>query len=150
MRAPVLGNEVCEGVSSDFGRHAWTHLEETDGDAHGDARASLRALVARHGPRVLLELLEDACQAVLALRDGEEEAGGAKGRGGRALGGSRAGARARGRGEPEHLLDSLGRVLLGATEHERLGALGVAQLVHLGLRGSGRVNGTEDGPWCHK
>ena len=55
-----------------------THLEQADRDAHRDSGTPLSALVARDGPRVLCELLEDAREAVLALADGQEEPRGAK------------------------------------------------------------------------
>jgi hypothetical protein len=108
-------------------------LEQADGDAQGDTSAAEGALVIGHGPWVALHLLEDIGDLELGLLDGQEEAGsGAKGRTLRLL--LRGHARTRGASnEAQHLLDLLGGVVLVASEHIRLGALGIAKLVHLGL-----------------
>lgn len=109
-------------------------LEKAGGHAEGDAGASLGSLVVGDGPRVSLEALQNAGQTVLALAYGQQEASAS----GERRGLSR-GARCRSNGgvhggvEAKHVLDLLGTVVLGASEHVGLGALGVAQLMDLGL-----------------
>ena len=110
-------------------------LQQAHRHAERRAGAPLRTLVARHGPRVPLQLLEDPGELVLALRHGQQEARDAQLRGARGArrarpaGRARCGARA-GR-EPEHVLDVLGRVVLTAAEHVALRAVLVPELVHL-------------------
>jgi len=111
-------------------------LKQADCDAERSARAALRALVVRHGPRVALQLLEDARQLVLALRHRKQEARRADlaARCRARLRWAAAWRRPRAGREAQHVLDTLGRVVLRAAEYKALGAVLVAQFVHLNDR----------------
>jgi len=107
-------------------------LEEASCNTQSNSRTPQRTLVVGHWPGVSLELLERIRELELTLSDGQNEARGGGSHGGWWLSGSRLHARARGHlTKANHLLDLLGRVVLAAAEDVRLGALGVAQLVHL-------------------
>jgi hypothetical protein len=139
MRAPVLGKVVCEEKGENERekgkKKEWTHLKETDSNAHRHTRTPLRPPVRRHRPRVLLQVLENGGEAELALANREEEAGGARESGRRGVGRRSTGTTLTGwRSESEHLNDGFGGVLLGTAEDEGLGALGVAELMNLRLR----------------
>lgn len=109
------------------------YLHEPDSDADCDARTAERSLVIRNGPWVLLELLEEAGQLELDLRDGQEKAGGTRVRGRDGLTWSR-GSAVLGT-QVEHLLNLLRGVLLAASEDVGLGAFGVPEFVNLSLCG---------------
>lgn len=102
-------------------------LQQPDRNAHRNPGTSLTSLVALHGPRVLLQLLQHSRQAELALAHGEEEprrTEAARGRGRVGRDARRTGTGRR--GEAEHLVDLLGGVLLRSSEHERFGTFRVA------------------------
>lgn len=123
----------------------YTHLEERDGDTHGDTSAAERTAVVGDGPRVALQVLENAGELELGGRDGQEEFRGS--RSGHGLAGAR--HRAVGRVETEHVGNLLGGVLLGAAEHVRLGAVGVGKLVNKGLECE-RCAIAGYIPWCQR
>ena len=122
-------------------------LQQSDGDVERGARAALHSLVGLARPGVLLQVLQHLLQRKGALAHGHEEA--AHGR----LSASTAhahrsstatangaagsslllalGAPSSGRGDAQHVLHLLRRVLLLTTEHIRLGTVTKAQFVYV-------------------
>lgn len=112
-------------------------LQETDRHAHRHARASLGALVVRYGPWIPLELLEDRGKLRLDLSHWEQEA--------RCGGGRRPALRRTHVGRPvlegsevEHVLDLLRSVLFRPPEDVGFRAVGIPELVNVGLSQSAK------------
>src|SRR6516162_6104341 len=93
---------------------ALAHLQQTDGDAEGNACAAKRTFVVCYGPWIALKGLEYAGQLELALLDGHEESGGAYGLEGHGL--AWTGSGAGGGAETEHVLDLLWLILFSTPE----------------------------------
>lgn len=122
----------CSETPSSSTRNAQTHLQQSNSNVQCSSSAPQRSFVVRDGPGVPLEALEDGRQLELALLNRHEEPARSKALRRQRLTGTW--DRSVGRVEAEHVGDLLGRVVLGASEDVRLGARGVAELVHLSLR----------------
>jgi hypothetical protein len=117
-------------------------LEQTHGHGERRARAPRGPLVPRHGPGVLLQVLQDGLDGEGAVADGHEVAADRRLAAARgllllALGLGRALAAARRAGHVQEFLDALRRVVLGAAERDGLVALAETDLVHEHVRAEG-------------
>ena len=106
-------------------------LHKTDCNTQGHTSAAHATVVAGSGPWILLKSLQSLGELELGTLDGEKES---SSRGsGHLSAGLGLHARSKSRGESQHFLNLLGRVVLVASEDVGLSAALIADLVYLGL-----------------
>jgi hypothetical protein len=74
-RAPVFGNALFCIKKTILGKST-NHLEQANGNGHGNTGTALRTLIVINGPRITLQLFQQRGKREFALPNGLQETAG--------------------------------------------------------------------------